>query len=95
MRFVSVRDLRGKSAEIWQKLSQEKDIVITSNGRPIAVLSAVSEDTVEESLAMLRRARAMTAVEVMQSRWPTKGAVRPSLEETNAEIRAVRKNRSR
>ena len=93
MRFVSVRDLRGKSAEIWRKLSGEKEIVVTSNGRPIALLSAVSEETLEESLASLRRARAIGAVGSMQRHSLERGADRISLDEVNAEIKAVRKNR--
>ena len=51
MRFVSLRDLRGKSSEIWRRVGAEKDLVVTSNGHPIAILSAVSEDSLEESLA--------------------------------------------
>ena len=93
MRFVSVRDLRGKSSEIWKSLSDEKDIVITSNGRPIALLSAVSESNLEESLATLRRARTMVAVQEIQSASVLRGTNRISLKEINAEIKAVRKNR--
>lgn len=95
MRFVSVRDLRSKGAEIWRRLSEEKEIVVTSKGRPIAVLSAVSENGLEESLASLRRARSMAAVEALQTRSVARGLDRLSLEEINAEIRAVRKQRSK
>ena len=34
MKFVSVRDLRGKAADIWRALPGEREMVITSNGRP-------------------------------------------------------------
>ncbi len=95
MRFISVRDLRGKSAEIWRRLSKEKDIVVTSNGRPIAVLSQVAENNLEESLATLRRARAIQAVEAIQSRSSKIGTDRLTLDEINREIKAVRKNRQR
>jgi len=33
MKFLSVRDLRGKSAQIWKRLPEEREMVITSNGR--------------------------------------------------------------
>jgi antitoxin (DNA-binding transcriptional repressor) of toxin-antitoxin stability system len=42
MRFVTVREFRGKSAKIWSELAQEKEMVITSRGKPIAILSSVS-----------------------------------------------------
>ncbi|MBI3921372.1 MAG: type II toxin-antitoxin system Phd/YefM family antitoxin [Armatimonadetes bacterium] len=62
MRFVTVRELHGRSAEVWVKLSEEKDLIVTSNGKPIALMSAVSEDSLEGSLAAMRRARAEAAV---------------------------------
>ena len=59
MKFVSVRDLRGKSAQLWKALSDEREMIITSNGRPIAILAAVSESNLEESLTAFRQARAV------------------------------------
>ena len=94
MQFVNVRDLRSKSAEIWKKLSGQNDIVITLNGKPIAILAGVSEDSLEESLSAIRRARAMQAVEAMQSRFRRLKADRIGMNEINAEIKAVRKTRS-
>lgn len=91
MRFVSVRDLRGKSAEVWRKLTAENFIVITSNGRPIALLSAVSEDNLEESLAAIRRARAMAAAEALQTQSVKSGRNKISAQEVSEEIRATRK----
>ncbi len=43
MRFITVRDLRGRPGQVWSKLSREKEVILTSNGKPIAILSAVSE----------------------------------------------------
>ncbi|BCV22168.1 hypothetical protein hamaS1_22370 [Moorella sp. Hama-1] len=39
MRFVTLRELRLKSGEIWRQLQKEGEMVITSNGKPVAVLS--------------------------------------------------------
>jgi antitoxin (DNA-binding transcriptional repressor) of toxin-antitoxin stability system len=93
MRFITVRDLRGRSAEVWRRLSRDKDMVLTSNGRPIAILSATSEETLEESLAAIRQARAMRAVAAIQARSVEAGLDRMTLDEVNAEIEAVRKAR--
>ena len=95
MRFVSVRDLRGKSKEIWRELLSEKDMVVTSNGRPIAILSQVSEGTLEGYLAAVRKARAIQAVEIMQTQSAKAGRSRMAPDEVAAEIRAVRKRRSK
>lgn len=95
MRFVSVRELRGKSAAIWKELAEEKDLVVTSNGKPIALLSATSEELLEESLVAVRRARALAAVTAMQQASLKAGTDRMSSMEIDAEIHAVRQARSR
>jgi len=74
MKFVSVRDLRGKSGEIWRDLPGEREMVITSNGRPVAILAAVNESTLEESLAAFRRTRAIDAVAALQHGSASAGA---------------------
>ena len=99
MDFVSVRELRSRSAAVWSSLAREKDLVVTSNGKPIAVLSATTASTLEASLAALRQARAQLAVGAMQGRsllgrgCRVSGADRMTLEDINAEIDAVRRNR--
>ena len=93
MRFISVRDLRSKSAQIWAQLDEEKELVVTSNGKPIAILSAVQEGRLEETLSAIRRARAMAAVDAMQQRALKKGLDTMTLEEINAVIEEVRKER--
>ena len=95
MKFITVRDLRGRPAEVWTKLSRDKELVLTSNGKPIAILSAVSEDTLESSLVAFRQARAIAAVEAMQSHSVAAGTDKLSLEEINTEIAATRKARRR
>jgi antitoxin (DNA-binding transcriptional repressor) of toxin-antitoxin stability system len=95
MKFITVRDLRGRPAEVWSKLSRDKDLVLTSNGKPIAILSAVSEDTLECSLVALRQARAIAAVEAMQSQSMAAGTDKLTVEDINAEIAATRKARRR
>jgi len=95
MKYVSVRDLRSKSAEVWKGLPAAGEMVLTSNGRPIAILSAVSEETLEETLAALRRAKAVVAVSEMQRRSTELGTDAIGPEEIDAEIKAVRRARRR
>jgi len=95
MKFIAVRDFRTRSSKIWQELSKEKEMVITSNGKPIAVISSVSEDNLEESLSAFRRARAVNAVTKIQNRSMELGTDKITLDEVNQEIRAVRAGRRR
>lgn len=95
MQFVSVRDLRGKSSSIWKKLQSEREMVITSNGKPIAVLSAVSENNLEETLMAIRRSVAVTSVNSLQEQAVRSGLDKTSPAEINNVIEEVRKgNRS-
>lgn len=95
MKFITVRDLRGRSGQVWNSLARERELILTSNGKPIAILSAVSEETLEDSLRAVRRARAIAAIERMQSRSVAAGRDKMSLDQINAEIRATRKSRRR
>lgn len=94
MKFVSIRDLRGKSAEIWKKLPGEGEMIITSNGRPIAILASVNESSLEESLSAFRQARAVEAVASLQRRSVEQRTDNISMEEIDAEIKTVRRKRT-
>ena len=95
MRFVSVRELRGRSAAVWKALAEEKDLVVTSNGKPIALLSATSGAFLEESLGAVRRARAQAAATAMQQASRKAGTDRMSIDDINVEIDAARAARTR
>ncbi len=93
MEFISVRDLRSRSAAIWDSLAEQQDLVVTSNGKPVAVLSAATASTLEATLDALRQARAQLAVVEMQRRAREAGLDQWSLDQVNAEIQAARRER--
>lgn len=95
MDFISVRQLRNESAAVWEALAVSKDLVVTSNGKPIAVLSATTGATLETSLAALRQARAQIAVAAMQQRARETGADKLTLDDVNAEVEATRRQRKK
>ena len=71
MKFVSVRDFRNSSRDIWEKVSNDEDVVVTNNGKPTAILVNVSENNLEEVLASIRQARAMRAFNRLQEQAAT------------------------
>ena len=95
MKFLSVRELRGNAARVWEELPTEREMVVTNNGRPVAILTTVGEFDVEESLAAIRRARATSAVALLQKRSVQRGLDRIQKDEIEAEIAEVRRNRAR
>jgi len=95
MKFISVRDLRTSPKQIWKSLPDEKEMVVTNNGRPIALLTPISDETLEDTVRALRRVRAMNAVQDMQLSSVRKGKDELSEEEIEAEIVQTRKARRR
>ncbi len=93
MKFISVRDLRGKSADVWKDLPAEREMIITNNGRPVAILATVNESNLEESLSAFRQARAVDAAASLQRRSVEQGTDGITMEDINAEIKAVRRKR--
>lgn len=94
MRFISVRDLNTKPKEIWGKIKND-EVVITSNGKPIAVLSGVTEENLEKTVRAIRRSRALIALEEMQKKSIELGLDKLTDSQIESEIRAVRKSRRR
>ena len=94
MRFISVRDLNTKPKEVWSKIKEE-ELVVTSNGKPIALLSGVTEETLEKTVRAIRRSRALIALEEMQKESIKLGLDKLTESQIESEIQAVRKSRRR
>lgn len=93
MEFVSARDLRIQPGQVWRRLNKSGELIVTWNGKPIAVLSSVDEGTLEQTLAAFRRARAQLAVSRIRATAQASGAGKLTLDEIDSEIRAARKTR--
>ncbi len=95
MKFITVRDLRTSPAQIWKTLPEEKEMVITNNGRPIALLTPISGENLEETIRAMRRSRVANAIRNMQLNSVKTGKNRMTDKEIEDEIRQSRKDRSR
>ena len=95
MKFVTVRDLRLKPSQVWERLDREGEMIITSNGKPIALLTRVNEEDFEKIVAAVRRARALMAEEEMQRASVAAGTDRMTDTDIDAEIKAARRGRRR
>jgi hypothetical protein len=78
MKFVAGRELRINPGAVWTLLREEKDVVITSNGKPIGILTIADEDSIEDVLATLRQSRAQAAVAQLRRHAGTRGPDRLS-----------------
>lgn len=90
MKFITVRDIRTTPAQIWKDLPQEQEIVITNNGKPIALLTPINDSDIEETLAAVRKARAINAVNRMQFSSIKNNLSNLTMNEIDNEIKTVR-----
>lgn len=94
MRFVTVRDLRNTPTVVWSALEHD-DLVLTSNGDPVALMLRIEGGDVEQTLAALRRARAQQAASKLRDDAARQGTASLSEEDIEREISASRKARKR
>ena len=92
MKFLTVRDLRSKSAQIWKELTDEQEMVITNNGKPIALLTPLSDADLEDTVRAVRKARAINAVKKIREISLKNGTNSMSLDEIEKEIAESRKS---
>jgi prevent-host-death family protein len=94
MKFVTVRDFRIRPGDVWKNLEKDEEVIITSNGKPIAMLTGISDVTFDETLRILRRTKTELAVSRMRKSAAKKGLSRMSKDEIKAEIKAARRARA-
>lgn len=93
MQIVSDREFRNEPGKVRKALAKQ-DVVITSRGRPYAVLLPVSESQdIEEILLLASRIRAQMALSSVRAKSMRGGLDDLSSGEVNAEIQAVREQR--
>lgn len=93
MKFITVRDIRTKPAEIWRRLPEEQEMVITNNGKPIALLTPLTDETLEETLASVRSARAQNALRQVRRQARENGLDSMTMDEIQTEIDTYRTER--
>jgi len=90
MNFISAKEFRINPGKIWNQLKNDKDIVVTSNGKPIAILNPIYDNDIEVTLEILQRLRALKAVEDLQAEAVKTGLDKMSDKEIDQIIKKVR-----
>ena len=93
MKFIPSRDLRIRPGEVWKKLKTERELIVTSHGRPVAMMVPVNEENFEESLTDLRRTRANTALKNIREQAAKNGLDKLTMDEIDEIIHQTRMDR--
>jgi hypothetical protein len=89
MNYLAVKDLK-KTRELWRLLAAEKELIVTRDGKPCAVLVEVSPETAHDSIGEIRRA--LFSLAVRKARQAARRQ-RVSAKEIDREIAASRAER--
>jgi antitoxin (DNA-binding transcriptional repressor) of toxin-antitoxin stability system len=91
MNLIAIKDLK-QPRQLKQRLQAEKELLLTSDGRPVAVLVNVdaSEDP-ESIIQSIRDSRSRLALSRIRESARRTGVNRMTLAEINREISATRK----
>ena len=94
MKFISIRDLRKDTAGLRRDLEAHREIILTASGKPIAVMTRVGPDDVEEEILAIRRARARGALSRMRGRAKAEKLDRLSMDQIDAIVAQTRHGRA-
>jgi prevent-host-death family protein len=92
---ISVSKLKKRPAHQWRKVARKDELVVTSQGKPVAVLLPIDVDSLDGTLSTLRSVRALHAQAALQRAAKENGTASLTVKEIESEIRAARNERRR
>ena len=95
MKTLTIRDFRTRPKAAQRAIAAEGEALLTSNGRPVALMLRVDSDSLDQTMETVRRARALQAVKKMRADARARGLDRLSFKQIDAIIGRSRKARRR
>ncbi|MCL4835160.1 MAG: hypothetical protein KJZ86_22150 [Caldilineaceae bacterium] len=92
---VSVQDVKVAPDQVWAQLRENRDLLLISEGKPIALMISIEDQDPEEMLRSLRILRGQKAAERMRNGAVQRGLDRMTLTEVNEEIAVARRESGR
>ena len=93
MKLIAIQDLK-QPRQLKERLRTEKELLLTSDGRPVAVLVNVDDTEDPETLIQsIRDSRSRLALSRVREAAARSGTAQLSLAEINREIAATRQAR--
>ncbi|MDR3321660.1 MAG: hypothetical protein LBS93_04360 [Synergistaceae bacterium] len=94
MDYLTVRELRSTPKQVWGKLREQGKLVLTNNGKPVAIMVQVDGTNLDQKINLLEQAETMQIINEMQLESLKNGNCDMSMEEIDAEIALTRAERS-
>ncbi len=93
MKFMTTREFRVNTGRLRNDLDRDEEVVLTANGRPFAIVSAVRPDSFDKELRAIRGARARVALEQVRASAKRSGTAGMPMVEIDAIISDTRRSR--
>lgn len=91
MEFIAVRDFRIRPGKVWKKLKKSKRMLVTSNGKPIAMLTDMEGKDLEDELRADSIAKGILALSKIREHAKEKGLNKLKMKDIIKEIKSARK----
>ena len=88
MKFCTTEEFGTFSPTLLSELAAGEEVVVTKNGRPVALMIGVEDGRLEEALRAVRRAKAVRSFQTLRQQAARQGFFSPT--EIDEEISAVR-----
>lgn len=95
MTTLTIRDFRTRPRQAQDDLAKAGEAMLTSNGRPVALMIPVNAGSLDATLGMVRRARALHALQRLRESAKSSGTDRMSMGVIDQVITESRKSRKR
>jgi len=95
MKTLTIRDFRTRPREAQRMLKIEGEAILTSNGKPVAVMVGVDAESLDEALQTLRRARGLRALRGLRKDARLAGSGKLAVREIDSLVTKVRRERRR
>jgi len=95
VKTLTIRDFRTRPRQAQRALAAAGEALLTSNGRPVAVLLGVDGDSLDETLETVRRARALRALRELRRVSCVRGRANLTMAQIDAIVAKTRRVRRR
>lgn len=95
MKTLTIRDFRTRPRQAQKDLAESGEAILTSSGRPVALMLRVDGESLDETVAMMRRARGLQALDAARREARRTGLDRVTMKEMDAVIARTRRGRRR
>lgn len=95
MRFMSTREFRVNTGRMRHDLASDEEVVLTANGRPFAIVSAVRPESFDKELRAIRGARAKVALDRARESAALAGTADMPMAEIDAVVADTRRAKSK